>query len=118
MTGVKLKYKILIGIAIAVFTSAKIFFSQKGFSAEHGLPFNAYYAAEAFTHLILATIIYMFLKRHWIPALLLNLTICHFADEIYFNPFMFEAREIGLVITFLVAWFALGKIKEYENFCD
>lgn len=116
MTEVKLKYKVLIWVAIVVFTSAKVFFSVHGFSEAHGLPFNAYYAAEALTHFLLALITFLSLKKHWIPALLLNLTFCHLADELVFNPFLFECKEVGLVATFFVTWFALKKIKEYESY--
>lgn len=114
MTGVKHKW--LIGLAIVIFTMAKLVFISKGFSEDLGLPFNAYYAAEALTHLLLALVIYLNFKRHWLTALLLIVASCNLADELIFNPLLFELREIGLVTTFLIGWFAHTKIKEYESY--
>lgn len=114
MIGVK--HKGLIGLAIVIFTMAKLVFSQTGFSDAHGLPFNAYYVSEALTHLLLALVIYLNFKRHWLTALLLILASCNLADELIFNPLAFDVREIGLIATFLIGWFAHTKIKEYESY--
>lgn len=118
MTGAKLKYKFIIVIAIVLFTSAKLFFCESGFSERNGLPFNAYYVSEALTHLLLALVIYLSFKKGWLTALLLILAFCNFLDELVFNPLEFELRDIGLVATFLIGWYAHYKIKEYEYYCD
>lgn len=116
MTGAKHIW--IIGLAIVVFTMAKLLFIEKGFSEDLGLPFNAYYVAEAYTHCLLALFIYLNFNKGWLIALLFILTLCNLADELIFNPLIVEIREIGLVVTFFIGWYAHYKVKEYETFCD
>lgn len=104
----------LIGLAMVVFTVAKLIFIQPGFS--DGLPFNLYYASEAFTHFLLALFIYTNFPKKWISFALLIFTINNLADELFFNPLEIQVNEFALVTVLLISGYAYTKIKEYESY--
>lgn len=104
----------LIGLAMVVFTVAKLILIQPGFS--DGLPFNLYYASEAFTHFILALFIYTNFPKKWIAFALLIFTINNLADELFFNPLEIQVNEFALVTVLLISGYAYTKIKEYESY--
>lgn len=99
---------------MVVFTVAKLILIQPGFS--DGLPFNLYYASEAFTHFLLALFIYTNFPKKWISFALLIFTINNLADELFFNPLEIQVNEFALVTVLLISGYAYTKIKEYESY--
>jgi len=119
----ELKRYFILWLAMCLGVLADLFFTQKGFSENNGLSFNAYYTSWALVYFLILLFLYLVIKNKIVtlssdftPIVALCLSVNKLYDETLGNPTKLQLNE--LFFTIAIVSFALyrqRRIKRITN---